>query len=384
MRPVATCVLLFVLGCLPDTSGFGEDAPDGGPKDGSVDADGSVVDAAVSMDARPADLGARDQSTGDARVGPPMSCRPTPLPCLDASDPDVIEVPTEAGGEALQNATAGQTVQIRGLEVTGLTRVAPLVTVRGCEGASVSGTLWPQGSGGIIEGFVITGDLVFNRTGAYVVRDNVFSPGRALDGAAVEASSRDALVSADVEVIVERNRFEGVARGVTASTAYDTMTHRVNLTVRNNLFADVDEAVVVSEAGLVGEIEATIVHNTFVGFDTAVRFFSADTRPSLDANLFAMGTRGVGTDSVYGGVNNMDWAVDDPHQAPPFGGTFVTIPEPFVNTAGGDYRLAPGSPAIDATASGNLTDDVVGCPRPVAFTGGAARHDVGAYEAQTE
>jgi len=322
----------------------------------------------------------------DAQVGPPTSCRPTPLPCLDASDPDVIEIPTEAGAEAFDDANAGQTVQVRALTLSSTFRIAPLVTVRGCEGATVdsAGTLWPRGSGAIIEGFEVAGSVVLNKTGSYIVRDNIFADRTSAADASIEARSVDALVSADVEVIVERNRFARVARAVSASTRYDTMTHRVALTVRNNLFVDTDEAVVISEGGLVGEIESAVVHNTFVGFDTAVRYFGVETRPTLAANLFAMGTLGVATDSVYEGANNMSWAVDDPHQVPPFGGTFVTIPEPFVDTAGGDYRLAPDALAIDVYASGDLGEDVVGCPRPVALGGGSPRYDVGAYEAQPE
>ncbi len=384
MRPLAVCLLL-VAACLPDTSGFGEGKPDGAT-DGSV-MDGAVepTDGATLPDLRPSDAGMRDMPPRDAQVGPPMACRPTPLPCLDASDPDVIEVPTEAGAEAFEDASAGQTVQVRGLTLTSTFRIGPLVTVRGCAGASVdeSGTLWPQGSGAIIEGFEIAGSVVMNKTGSYIVRDNVFADRTATADASIEARSVDALVSANVEVVVERNRFERVARAIGASTRYDTMTHRVTLTVRNNLFVDTDDAISISEGGLVGEIDATIAHNTFVGFDTAVRFTSMETRPRLEANLFAMGALGVATDSVYEGPNNMDWAVDEPHQAAPFGGSFVTIPEPFVDTAGGDYRLDPGSLAIDAYGGGDLTDDVVGCPRPVAFTADTPRYDVGAYEAQT-
>jgi predicted outer membrane repeat protein len=57
--------------------------------------------------------------------------------------------------------------------------------------------------------------------------------------------------------------------------------------------------------------------------------------------------------------------------------SFVAAADPLVDTAGGDYHLAPGSEAIDAgTAEGAPDHDYDGAPRPH-----GAAHDVGAYEA---
>ena len=57
--------------------------------------------------------------------------------------------------------------------------------------------------------------------------------------------------------------------------------------------------------------------------------------------------------------------------------SFIAAADPLVDTAGGDYRLAPGSEAIDAgTATGAPDHDYDGAPRPQ-----GAAHDIGAYEA---
>ncbi|MCR9098419.1 MAG: right-handed parallel beta-helix repeat-containing protein [bacterium] len=72
------------------------------------------------------------------------------------------------------------------------------------------------------------------------------------------------------------------------------------------------------------------------------------------------------------GTNNLD---DDPH--------FVNPLPPGLNT-GGDYRLLPCSPAIDAgTGTGAPTEDILGNLRPIDGNGDAtATTDMGAYEYQ--
>jgi hypothetical protein len=65
-------------------------------------------------------------------------------------------------------------------------------------------------------------------------------------------------------------------------------------------------------------------------------------------------------------------------QAFPLGGTNIARDPMFVNPQGKDYRLQPGSPAVDAAvpASGpGLDHDFAGTPRPQ-----GARKDIGAFE----
>ena len=65
-------------------------------------------------------------------------------------------------------------------------------------------------------------------------------------------------------------------------------------------------------------------------------------------------------------------------QDPDLGGTNIDVDPRFVSVQGEDYRLQPGSPAIDAAgpASGpNLDHDFAGTPRPQ-----GSKKDIGAYE----
>ena len=76
----------------------------------------------------------------------------------------------------------------------------------------------------------------------------------------MSASAADSLVSATAE-----NWFEQRPHGIEARTYYDTLTHAVEITIRNNIFVGVDKPVSISEAGLVGKITATIEDNTRCG-----------------------------------------------------------------------------------------------------------------------
>ena len=65
-------------------------------------------------------------------------------------------------------------------------------------------------------------------------------------------------------------------------------------------------------------------------------------------------------------------------QNPPVGGTNIDQDPRFVDVQGRDYRLQPGSPAVDAAVSSSgpgLDHDFAGTPRP---QGG--RKDIGAFE----
>ena len=377
--------------CLPDLEDFsrgdaatadGASTPDAAPDWDDALADADAHDGETSPPIR--DLGGFSDADFADGQRPPQICQPVPLPCLDAANERVIEIPTEAGIEAFATANAGDTIQVRDRALGSLVWVPPLVTVRGCEGASITGTMAFRGTGGVVEGFQISGQVVANQTGTYVVRGNVFSGRTAAGAASIEGNSRDALVSADVELIVERNWFEGVPRAVGAGTSYHTMVHKVAIDVRNNVFNNVAEAIVISEGGSVGEIEASIVHNTFVGFSTAVRLFDVDRRTILDANLFASGTRAIASDSIYDGAHNMAADVEALHDRPPLSGAVAVIDAPFLSSADSNFQLRADSPAIDAVPAGSINDDYAGCARPVAFTddGRQPRSDVGAFEAQ--
>ena len=309
------------------------------------------------------------------------------LDCLDATPSNVIEVPTESTMQnAIDTAQANDIIQIKGANLGAGWRIPPYVTLRGCMGARVSGAIAFQGSGGVIEGFEVTenGRLVANKTGAYVVRMNRFTGTSAGTEYGVEGSSVDALVSASVVLVVEQNQFTGRALGVLAATRYDTMTHAVDVTVRNNVFAHVRRPVVVSEAGLVGVVNAKVEHNTFHDFSSAIELSSVDRVSKTSGNLFSTGTSAVSGGSTYEVAYSLAWQVTTPAGSPPFSGSFAQGDPRFVDPASDDLRLGAGSLALDRIPNGTVvpSEDFQGCPRPAGAPGAPPMADVGAYESQ--
>jgi len=353
-----------------DSSPQGDPPNDGGP---TLQADADPTSTSAPDAARP---------PTDGAVTPGAACKPKILPCLDPSALDVVEVPSEKTfADALAQAQAGTTIQLRGLSIGAGFRVPALVTLRGCSGAKIVGGIGFAGTGGTIEGFEVTGQIVANRTGTFVVRDNRFTGTDA--AAAVEGNSIDGLVSADVKLDVVANLFSGRPRGVAASTRYDTGTHTVNLTVQNNVFSGVDAPVVVTRGGLVGKISARFASNTLHGFATAFYFGSVD-RPTLVGNLLSSGTAAVGGDSAYEVSYSLLSGVASPGGATALSGTFAVGNAGFANAAQGDFQLTTGSDALDRIPVGTTlpADDFAGCPRPVGRPGAQALGDIGAFEAQ--
>ncbi|HUS63766.1 MAG TPA: hypothetical protein VMZ28_04445 [Kofleriaceae bacterium] len=369
--------LVFALGAC---SGFRE-VVDAGADGGEDLGDAGVADLAG------ADLAGADFAGAD--LGPPAACRVLPLDCLDPTPANVIEVPGEStASAAFAGAKAGDTIQLRAFSLGAGFQVPAFVTLRGCEGSVLKGGLAFAGSGGVVEGFEISGTVVANKTGSYVVRFNRFVDGGVASEAGVSARSIDALVSASVTALVDSNRFTARAMGVEARTQYDTMTHEVTLTVRNNIFDGVASPVTVSESGLVGKITPRVEHNTFHGFDRAIRLFSVDNTVTVTAgNLFSSGTHAVDSASAYEVQYSFVWQVTTPAPMAPLTGTFAVADPAFADPALGDFRLGPGSLVIDTIPAGTAVpaEDFFGCPRPRAFLpggGGAAKADPGAVEAQ--
>jgi hypothetical protein len=358
-------------------------ANDGNGADGSVAAGDDAGDGGASTKKDGASSSSSDGSTGtqgDGSVTTEGACRPIVVPCLDSSPANVIEVPTESTmQDAITNAKAGDTIQIKGLMLGSGWKVPAFTTLHGCGGATIAGTISAAGSGATFEGFDVPGSIVLNQTGVYVVRWNRFSGSGTDPG--VSPRSIDALVSATVTATIEENEFVARPSGISVDTEYDTMTHTVNVTVQNNLFHGVASPIVWSRGGLVGKITGKILHNTFYDFSTAIGLYALMDTPDVAGNIFEKGTKAVDGDSPFNCANDLLFMCAA-GAAPPLGGSFAMGDPMLMDPANGDLRLGSGSAALDRVASGPdlPSRDFAGCPRPIGH-GGAALGDIGAYEA---
>jgi hypothetical protein len=393
--------LLAVLICLAGCRDWGGEWS-AGAGDGGAAGDAGVADAtapgetgagpsdgAPESGAGPGD-GGPEAGPGDGGPTPQDSCRPLALACLSAGDPAVLEVPTElSAADAFAQVQVGQTIQMNGVALGSGWRVPAWVTLRGCNGATIVGAIAFAGSGGTVEGFEVSGAIVANQTGSYVVRYNRFvgeSAEITTSEAGVSARSIDALVGADVTATIESNWFQDRRLGVWLATRYDTLQHRVTATVRNNVFRHVESPVTVDETGLVGMIAATIDFNTLHDFDAALSFNGVTAPVSTAGNLFFLGRLAVSSNSPFEVDYSLVAAVPDP----PFtgalvSGSFAVTDDPgFVAADAGDYRLLATSPAADRVPGGVAVPslDYYGCPRPAADGSAAPMADIGALERQ--
>jgi hypothetical protein len=342
------------------------------------DGDGGGVPDLAGPAVPGADLAGADLAGGALDGGTPPCGQLAALPCLPRG-PRVIEVPTDASiSTALNAAQAGDTVQVRGVTVgAGTLTVPAAVTLHGCDGARLAATVRFAGAGGAVEGFAgITGGIVANATGTYNVTDNIFRAPVTAGTPAISARSIDGLVSADVTLRVERNLFTDRDVGVEAATRYDTMTHTVTLTVLNNAFRAVATPVSASEAGLVGKISLRVEHNTFVGFDAAVRLTDVTyAAPAIVSNVFLNGTNAVAGNSAFTIGDELAYMVTTPvGGGSQLSGSFMIADPLLVNPAADDYHPAAGSPALARIGSplGVPDVDLYRCRRPALRALGAA------------
>jgi hypothetical protein len=329
------------------------------------------------------DLGVEDLAGADLTgvdLAQPAGCRTLTLPCLDPAPANVIEVPSESTAQnAFMTAKTGDTIQIKGLQIGAGFRVPSGVTLRGCSGAQIVSTLAFVGTTGIIEGFRVPGSIIANTTGNFTIRYNTFTGGGTVSDYGVSARAVDGIVGATVNATVDSNLFEKRSNGVEARTTYDTMTRKVTLTVRNNLFTQVDKPISTDEGGLVGVVDLNVEYNSFADFKTAVRLSSLTNPAHLTANLLAFGDIGIDGDSAYDLSQDRFHMVTTPHVLGPTSGMALSGDPQFIDRGNGDLRLGPASSLINALPPGfaGPSVDYFGCPRPA-----AGRGDPGAIEAQ--
>jgi hypothetical protein len=365
-------------GAVGDGAALGDGGGVGSGDGGAVgDGDGGVLGGG--------DGGGGNDAGPRPDAGPSLACRPMPPDCLDATPANVIDVPGEATlGAALGSAKAGDTVQIHGGAVPAGTKVPAGVTMHGCQGAQITGTVSFAGSNGTIEGFDVPGSIVANQTGQFSVRWNRFTGTSTTEG--ISARSIDSLVNASVSIVVDSNAFTGRPRGVVADTAYDTGTHEVTITLQNNVFTGVANPLIVTQSGLVGKITPKVLFNTFYGFDKALQLFGVTTGTvPTTGNVFANGNAAIDANCMFSVDYSLSFqvATNTPQQAP-LSGSFTAGDPKLVAPATGDLHLGGTSAALDQVPGGTTvpSTDYFGCPRPRAYTGADPKSDLGAIEMQ--
>ncbi len=348
------------------------DALGGGMKDGSL-----PEGAAEALEGGRDDRGGTSDAAPEADADPSTSCAGFPLDCLDPSAARVFEVPTEGTiAAALANAKTDDVVQVKGVAISSAIVVPDRVTLRGCGGAQITNAVTFGGSTGTVEGFVVSGHVLVDRTGDFEVKDNRFTgalPVDPLAGVDVVTPGAGAVV---VTLLVEGNRFERRTKGVSVATSAGTGSRSVSITIRNNLAVQVAHPFVVAGSAA-GKVTADVSFNTVAfGFDIALygkTYESLTTR----GNVFVSGTTAIETlGGEYDAPDSIAWQVTTPTFTEPTTGPLTVVDPKFVSVATEDFRLGAGSPAVDVvTTSPVPARDLSGCARPV-----GAKADIGALE----
>jgi uncharacterized protein (TIGR03437 family) len=224
----------------------------------------------------------------------------------------------------------------------------------GCSGGIGGGGISVRGGSPQILGNTITsnqssqfgGGISLFAAGSPLIRNNIISGNN--NGGITTANASSALI---VQNLITGNMGGGLV------PAQGTI---VNNTIANNAIAAIDGVIT----------GAMLINNLVIGAAgvPALLCSTSDSTGTFDNNdIYSPGGLSFGPqcDQVTGSAGNIS--------ADPL----------FISPGTGNYRLLPGSPAIDAglnSAPGLTATDLDGLPRIVAGAGGAAVIDMGAYE----
>lgn len=334
-----------------------------------------LEDAGPEPDALPPDK--------DADVGPEEPCEPE-VACLDAADPHVIEVPTEKTiEEAIATAKAGDTIQVRGMVLSGTQKLPDDVNLRGCQAARIGGDVYFGAGTATVEGFDVTGHIAAGNEGTFSIVRSRFSRILAAQDDLPAVSVVPTLLGTNIELSVKQCIFTQRSQGIQVLGIMTTGLRGLKLSVENSAFSRTRQPIVLDRQEKV-PLFAEVLSSTFYDFETAITVkgrLMNEFAVVVDVSLFSNGKIGVDTTgSPYRIRSSFAHEIDNPIISTLAGSGELTEVDPsFVDPNKDDLRLARGSEAVNRIPNVVLVPrkDFYGCPRPA-----GAGIDPGAYESQ--
>ncbi|MBN1815458.1 MAG: DUF1565 domain-containing protein [Anaerolineae bacterium] len=152
---------------------------------------------------------------------------------------------------------------------------------------------------------------------------------------------------------------------------------RAGPTLVNNIVARSGMMTIRAEGQSGQALKATLIHNTLVGPGAGYGVYVAGHATLFMTNTIAVSaTWGITNVSPASAIVSADHTLFWANTYPGVPGTHPVNGNPrFVNPAGGDYHLGPGSAALDVGATTAITTDIDGDTRPLGLA-----PDVGADE----